>query len=322
MARPKKSTSKEAFLPLFFGDFLGSTAEWDGEERALYLLLLGYQWTLGSIPADLKKLRKLADYDQGNFERWWPTVSEKFVPKGDDRLLNLRLEMHRAKTLELSQKNSQAGKKGAAAKWRKDGERHDKGMADAIRGDGDRHQSANGEPIANAKNQDGERHKSAITPRHPKNDGATDGNPSHPIPSHPILENPVDISPQIDREVADSLALAAPQNGRERKGSKGKTKPKRSIPDDFDLTPERQTYAETHLPDVDAAALMAIFRSTSKAKDWQYVDWDQHWQTLVRQWAPNSGHWSSGQYPRTGSNATSGRRLTRYEEMQEALKNA
>jgi len=76
---------------------------------------------------------------------------------------------------------------------------------------------------------------------------------------------------------------------------------KRPLPDDFGLTPERQQYAEKHLPAVNAHALMDTFRSTSKAKGWQYVDWDQHWQTLVRQWAPNSGHWSSGQYPHKGA---------------------
>lgn len=79
---------------------------------------------------------------------------------------------------------------------------------------------------------------------------------------------------------------------------------KAPIPDDFGLTPERQTYAEKHLPQVDSVALMETFRSTSKAKGWAYVDWDQHWQTLVRQWAPNSGHWSSGQYPRRKTKAS------------------
>jgi len=74
--------------------------------------------------------------------------------------------------------------------------------------------------------------------------------------------------------------------------------PKTPIPEDFKLTPERQSYAEKHLPQVDPIALMEYFRSTSKAKGWEYVDWEQHWQTLVRQWAPNSGHWSSNQYPK------------------------
>jgi hypothetical protein len=97
------------------------------------------------------------------------------------------------------------------------------------------------------------------------------------------------------------IALDTKRSSEERREEERRTQRKASktpIPDDFDLTPERQAYAEKHLPHVDPIALMATFRSTSKAKGWQYVDWDQHWQTLVRQWAPNSGHWSSNQYPK------------------------
>jgi hypothetical protein len=102
------------------------------------------------------------------------------------------------------------------------------------------------------------------------------------------------------------LSKCSEVKGSEVKSPRGR---KRPIPDDFLLTPERQQYAEKHLPQVDAAALLETFRSTSKAKGWEYVDWDQHWQTLVRQWAPNSSHWSSGQYPRKpGSVGINGRK--------------
>lgn len=86
----------------------------------------------------------------------------------------------------------------------------------------------------------------------------------------------------------------------------GRKTPTTPLPDDFGLTPERQSYAEQHLPSVDASALMATFCSLSRSKGWRYVDWDQHWQTLVRQWAPNSGHWSSGQYPRKANGSADG----------------
>ena len=173
----KKAATKEPFLPFFVGDFLAATAEWDGEERALYMLLLSYQWALGSLPTDARKLRKVVDYQESTFERWWPTVSTKFELRAG-RLLNARLEVHRAKTKELSAKNSASGRKGAAARWEGTGEN----MADARESDGERH----GSGMATATNKSGERHKSAIPKRHPDTDGATDGNPSHPIPSHPI----------------------------------------------------------------------------------------------------------------------------------------
>lgn len=103
---------------------------------------------------------------------------------------------------------------------------------------------------------------------------------------------------------SDASSRARVPKGSEGKGSEGKSTARARkarhtpIPDDFGLTPERQAYAEKHLPGVDPANLMETFRGKAKAAGWKYVDWDQAWQTLVRGWAPNSGHWSSGQYPR------------------------
>lgn len=131
--------------------------------------------------------------------------------------------------------------------------------------------------------------------------------------------------PEFSLSAHGELSEPSPLEGKGKEGSVGNiplteskaSKPrstaksaaaKSPIPEDFDLNDERRTYAEKHLPDVNAIALMETFRSTSKAKGWQYVDWDQHWQTLVRQWAPNSGHWSSGQYPRrSGVTANGGK---------------
>lgn len=112
--------TKQPFMPLFFGDFLASTAEWSGEERALYLLLLSYQWSMGSLPNDTKRLAKLVDYERRLFEQHWPVICKKFVER-DDRLYNLRLETHRERSIELGNKRSNAGKTGAAKRWQTDG---------------------------------------------------------------------------------------------------------------------------------------------------------------------------------------------------------
>lgn len=125
--------SKQPFLPLFFGDFLASTAEWSGEEASLYLTLLGHQWTLGTLPADPAKLARLVRWERKSFDKAWPQVSVKFEAK-DGRLVNARLEQHRAKSDELAEKNRTSGRKGAEARWRKDGERHSPAMASAKEG--------------------------------------------------------------------------------------------------------------------------------------------------------------------------------------------
>lgn len=105
---------KEAFLPLFFGDFLSSTIYWRGEEQALYVLLLGYQWSSGPLPTDLTKLSQVARYDHKQFLRLWETVGKKFASTAEG-LVNLRLEEIREKSHEISGIRSSVGSKGGRA---------------------------------------------------------------------------------------------------------------------------------------------------------------------------------------------------------------
>ena len=153
--------SKQPFLPLFFGDFLASTAEWTGEERSLYLTLLGHQWSLGSLPVEPDKVRRIVQWDRKLFASCWPTVSEKFAEQ-DGRLINARLEQHREKSNDLAEKNRASGRKGAAVRWGANGERYSR---------------ANGEGMAGAIAAPSKRHRNA--------NGVT-----HSNPSHPILKNP------------------------------------------------------------------------------------------------------------------------------------
>jgi uncharacterized protein YdaU (DUF1376 family) len=101
------------YLPMFFGDLLASTPTWEGEERALYMLLLAYQWTAGPLPSDPKKIARMCQYETKAFLRLWVTVSKKFVD-GDEGLVNLRLEEHRQKAIDVSNKRALAGAKGGA----------------------------------------------------------------------------------------------------------------------------------------------------------------------------------------------------------------
>lgn len=108
--------AKQPFLPLFFGDFLASTATWDGEEQALYLLLLGYQWASGPLPEDPQKLARMARYEPKRFQKLWGTVGQKFIAV-DSGLLNERLEEHRQKANELAEVASARGRAGARKRW-------------------------------------------------------------------------------------------------------------------------------------------------------------------------------------------------------------
>ena len=73
------------------------------------------------------------------------------------------------------------------------------------------------------------------------------------------------------------------------------------LPDGLALDAELTMYAADKLPEVDAIGLMEQFRLQAQAKRWIYADWRRAFQMYVRNVAPNSGHWSQGQYPKLSS---------------------
>jgi uncharacterized protein YdaU (DUF1376 family) len=107
--------SKTPFMPLYFGDFLAATAFWSGEEQGLYLLLLGYQWSNGPLPTNPIKLAKAVRYDEQRFIDLWNVISAKFEHT-DEGLVNSRLEAHRRRAFEISEKRALAGAQKGKAK--------------------------------------------------------------------------------------------------------------------------------------------------------------------------------------------------------------
>lgn len=166
----KKAAKGQPFLPMFVGDFMAATLEWEGEEQALYALMLMHQWAIGNLPVEVSKLARLVKYDIRNFERWWPVVSSKFeqidVPGVGPRLMNSRLEQHRSRVREVIEKKSAAGKLGAEAKWQRDGISHKENVANASEGDGISHISAKASnPIqSNPTKESSDRSSLAQTP--------------------------------------------------------------------------------------------------------------------------------------------------------------
>jgi len=92
-------------------DFLAGTLEMTPAEVGTYIRLLCYQWSNGSIPNDLRKLKLIAG---GTVSQ---SVLAKFRAAGEGRLANDKMERVRAAQQSFSQAKSSAGRKGADKRW-------------------------------------------------------------------------------------------------------------------------------------------------------------------------------------------------------------
>ena len=127
-------TKKLPFMPFFGVDFYESERVrlMTYAEHGIYLSLLWHQWREGSLPqfqGDLERLLRRED------EPIPEAVLECFPVGEDGRRRNAKLEEIRKGQLDkieaLSQKRSEAGKRGAEARWQKDGNPDGNPMANA-----------------------------------------------------------------------------------------------------------------------------------------------------------------------------------------------
>ncbi len=193
-------------LPLFVGDFLASTAPWDGDVAGVYALLLMHQWASGPLPSDPNDIRKMCRIHAKKWYYLWPKIAPKFeaTPAG---LINRRLEEHRQAVDQLREKRSQGGKNGMAKRWKGDNSAitldetvHIRASSPAPRdggtGEGTEHASR---PIANDSHPNaGEE----TDPRQPETDFQltfTSEKPKTPVKTRKAEELP-DYPPELDRE--------------------------------------------------------------------------------------------------------------------------
>lgn len=108
--------AKPPAFQFYANDFMDATSGWEANAVGLYVRCLCKQWTLGSIPSDLKVLARMVHCDRSELESVWPVLSVKFIDQGDGTLKNSRLEVVRERQEYVSGKRSEAGKLGAIAK--------------------------------------------------------------------------------------------------------------------------------------------------------------------------------------------------------------
>jgi uncharacterized protein YdaU (DUF1376 family) len=119
-----RAKGKEPYLPFYGRDFYDdeNVMVMDLAQQGAYLKLLWKCWSEGSIPADPEKLAAMTGTARKAFEASiWPKLERCFhaLISHPDRLTNGRIERLRAERESFIGACSEAGKRGAEAKWRR-----------------------------------------------------------------------------------------------------------------------------------------------------------------------------------------------------------
>jgi len=108
-------SKSDAWMPLYWGDYLRDTVHLTATGHGGYLLLIGRYWTAGSLPNDDAKLAAFARMTRKEWAEHGETIKEFFTVDGD-MLRHKRIDAEKAKTDNLSSKRSAVAK----ARWSKD----------------------------------------------------------------------------------------------------------------------------------------------------------------------------------------------------------
>jgi len=111
MARKKPPS-----FDFFADDFIAGTYHMEAEAVGIYIRLLCYQWSNGSIPDDEPTLCKIAGVDADAMRTHMRSVMRKLCVGNAGELYNERMEIERAKKLEIIEK----AKRSAEQRWTKE----------------------------------------------------------------------------------------------------------------------------------------------------------------------------------------------------------
>jgi uncharacterized protein YdaU (DUF1376 family) len=113
----KKPPKYDTWMPLYIGDYLVKTTNLNAEQHGGYLLLLMTAWKSdGKLPNDPQELQQIARMTPQQWARNEATLRRFFFVTPEHWINNrVREELDTAKA--MTEKKSEAGKRGAAGKW-------------------------------------------------------------------------------------------------------------------------------------------------------------------------------------------------------------
>lgn len=109
------------WMPLYCDDFISSCADMTCEEIGAYTRLLCHIWSRGPLPTDETVICRIA----GCKQKVWKAISSRFSvcnrDDGSPGLSQTRLESERMKRQLRGEARSEAGRRGASARWQSHG---------------------------------------------------------------------------------------------------------------------------------------------------------------------------------------------------------
>lgn len=113
---------KPPAFQFYAGDFIsdGLVQAMTLEERGAHISLLCHAWMDEGIPQSPERLARLLGIDRKRFEKLWEIVGEAWTSGNgycEGKLVNARMERERMKQEAYRRDRSEAGRRGAAARW-------------------------------------------------------------------------------------------------------------------------------------------------------------------------------------------------------------
>ena len=95
------------YFPCYIADWLIDTQDLTDEQDGSYFRLVRYQWRKGSIPDDIKIMRKISD----SIDDTWPVICRYFTKNGDGNWFDSLTEKERNKIIARINAGSIGGSK-------------------------------------------------------------------------------------------------------------------------------------------------------------------------------------------------------------------
>jgi len=106
--------NKSPAFQFYASDFLVDTAEMTNQEVGAYIRLLSHQWVNGGLNGDPNRLANAVGIGLLDV---WDHIKHKFDLCDDGKYRNPKLEKVRQAQIDYRNRQSEAGKKGAAKRW-------------------------------------------------------------------------------------------------------------------------------------------------------------------------------------------------------------